>query len=87
MKDNWQMHQPNPEMVEKLRTESGYHPITAAVLINRNISTRRDAEQFLKASLNNLRSPFALQDIPNGGIKEDCLVVVVSKIFCDVKSS
>ncbi len=63
MKDNWQMHQPNPEMVEKLRMESGYHPITAAVLINRKILTPHDAEQFIKTSLNYVRSPFALQDM------------------------
>ncbi len=63
MKDHWQMHQPNPEMVEKLRAASGCHPITAAVLINRNISTLQDAENFLRISLNNLRSPFALQDM------------------------
>jgi len=63
MKDHWKMHQPNPEFVEKLSAESGCHPITAAVLINRNISTPQDAEFFLKTSLNNLRSPFALQDM------------------------
>jgi single-stranded-DNA-specific exonuclease len=63
MKDNWQMHQPNPEIVEKLSAESGYHPVTASVLINRNISTLHDAEQFLKTSLSDLRSPFALQDM------------------------
>ncbi len=63
MKDNWQMHQPNPEMVEKLTMESGYHPITAAVLINRKILTPHDAEQFIKTSLNYVRSPFALQDM------------------------
>ena len=63
MKDHWQMHQPNPELVEKLRAASGCHPVTAAVLINRNISTPQDAENFLQTSLNNLRSPFALQDM------------------------
>jgi hypothetical protein len=30
--------------------------------------------------------PFALQDIPNGGIKEDRFMVVASKIFCYVES-
>jgi single-stranded-DNA-specific exonuclease len=63
MKAHWQMHQPNPDMVETLRAASGYHPITAAVLINRNISTRQDAEKFLRTSLNDLRSPFTLQDM------------------------
>ena len=63
MKEHWQMHQPKQEMIEKLRAESGYHPITAAVLINRKISTQQEAEKFLKTSLNDLRSPFALQDM------------------------
>lgn len=57
------MHQPDSKMIEKLREESGYHPVTAAILINRNISTLQDAEKFINTSLNNLRSPFALQDI------------------------
>jgi single-stranded-DNA-specific exonuclease len=63
MKDHWQMHQPDPVIVEKLSRDLGYHPITAAVLVNREISTLSDAQDFLNISLNNLRPPFSLQDM------------------------
>jgi len=63
MKKHWQMHQPDPGVVEKLSRELNYHPIAAAVLVNRNIHTLTDAQSFLNTSLNNLRPPFSLQDM------------------------
>jgi single-stranded-DNA-specific exonuclease len=63
MKEHWQIHQPDPDIVEKLSRELRYHPITAAVLVNREITTLSDAKDFLNTSLTNLRSPFSLQDM------------------------
>ncbi len=63
MKQHWQIQQPDPDKVEKLSHDLGYHPITAAVLVNRKISTLSDARNFLNASLNHLRPPFSLKDM------------------------
>jgi single-stranded-DNA-specific exonuclease len=63
MKKHWQMHQPDPGVVEKLSRELNYHPITAAVLVNRDFFTPTDARGFLNTSLNNLRPPFSLKDM------------------------
>ncbi len=63
MNDHWQMHQPDPDLVEKLSRDLRYHPITAAVLVNRKISTLSDARDFINTSLNNLRPPFSLRDM------------------------
>jgi len=57
------MHQPDPGVVEKLSRELNYHPITAAVLVNRDFFTLTDAQGFLNTSLNNLRPPFSLKDM------------------------
>ncbi len=63
MKQHWQMHRPDPGVVEKLSRELNYHPIAAAVLVNRDILTLTDAQRFLNTSLNNLRPPFSLKDM------------------------
>ncbi len=63
MKKQWQMHRPDPGVVEKLSRELNYHPITAAVLVNRDIVTLPDARSFLNTSLNDLRPPFSLKDM------------------------
>ncbi|MBE9544689.1 MAG: single-stranded-DNA-specific exonuclease RecJ [Proteobacteria bacterium] len=63
MKKNWQMQQPDPGVVEKLSRELNYHPLTATVLVNRDIFTLTDAQSFLNISLSDLRSPFSLKDM------------------------
>jgi len=63
MKEHWQIHQPDPDVVDKMSRDLGYHPITAAVLVNREITTLSDAQDFLNTSLNNLRPPFSLRDM------------------------
>jgi single-stranded-DNA-specific exonuclease len=63
MKAHWQIHQPDPDVVEKLSRDLGYHPITAAALVNRRISAVSDARDFINTSLNNLRPPFSLRDM------------------------
>ena len=57
------MHQPDPGVVEKLSRELNYHPIAAAILVNRDILTLTAAKSFLNTSLNNLRPPFSLKDM------------------------
>ena len=63
MKKHWQKHQPDPGVVEKMSRELNYHPILAAVLVNRDIITLSEAQSFFNTSLNNLRPPFSLKDM------------------------
>ena len=55
------MLQPDPAAVRELSQKLNCHPVTAAVLANRNIKTPADARHFLKISLNNLRPPASLK--------------------------
>jgi single-stranded-DNA-specific exonuclease len=63
MKKHWQMLNPDPKKVDRLSRMLRCHPITASVLINRNIDSTQAAKEFLSDALNNLRSPFSLVDM------------------------
>ncbi|MBW2427423.1 MAG: single-stranded-DNA-specific exonuclease RecJ [Deltaproteobacteria bacterium] len=63
MKKHWQMLQPDPKILRQLSRELNCHPVTAAVLANRKITTASDAAAFLRVSLKNLRPPSAMIDI------------------------
>ena len=55
------MLQPDRQAVQLMRQELNCHPVTAAVLANRNFSTAEDARHFLNISLNDLRPPTSLK--------------------------
>ena len=57
------MLQPDAAMIKKLSTRLHCHPITAAVLINRNLTSAEAASNFLTPSLHRVRSPFDLKDM------------------------
>ena len=63
MEKHWNIKTPDPEMVARLSRNLQCHPITAALLINRDIQSAKEATEFLNVSLNNLRSPFELKDM------------------------
>ena len=63
MNTHWQILKPDPQKVKALSDALGCHPVSASILINRNIFTPKAATDFLNISLNNLRSPFALKDM------------------------
>jgi single-stranded-DNA-specific exonuclease len=63
MKKLWNIQQPDPESVARLSKRLKCLPITAALLINRNMNTEKEASEFLNVSLNNIRSPFGLKDM------------------------
>jgi single-stranded-DNA-specific exonuclease len=63
MNKKWHMLQPDPEAVRELSQELNCHPVTAAVLANRNIKTPAAAHLFLSVSLNHLRPPSTLKGI------------------------
>ena len=63
MKKKWHLLQPDAEMTEKLSAALHCHPVTAAVLINRNLTSAKAASNFLSPSLHRVRSPFELKDM------------------------
>jgi single-stranded-DNA-specific exonuclease len=63
MKTHWHVFDPDPDKVKELSQKLSCHPVTASVLINRDIHTIQAATDFLSTSLNNIRSPFSLKDM------------------------
>jgi single-stranded-DNA-specific exonuclease len=63
MKKKWHIRQPDAKMIKKLSAHLHCHPITAAVLINRNLTSAEAASNFLTPSLHRVRSPFDLKDM------------------------
>ena len=63
MRAHWQMNDPDQDLVDRLIRKLDYHPATAAVLVNRHISTPDQARDFLNVALYNLRSHFALKNV------------------------
>lgn len=63
MKKEWLLQTPDPEAVRALQAAIGCSPVTAAVLVNRNITAGPEAENFLNASLKDLRPPFGITDM------------------------
>jgi single-stranded-DNA-specific exonuclease len=63
MKKKWRIQTPDNQIVRQLCETLKCHPITAAVLSNRNLSDVSDAYAFLSTSLKDLRPPFAIKDM------------------------
>jgi len=63
MQPNWKTEVPQNDAVQSLSRQLNCHPVIAAILVNRNITTPEEARAFLNPSLTNLRSPFLLKDI------------------------
>jgi single-stranded-DNA-specific exonuclease len=63
MEKKWHIMHPDAGMVRELSGRLHCHSTTAAVLINRNLTTHQSALDFLTTSLSAIRSPFALKDM------------------------
>jgi single-stranded-DNA-specific exonuclease len=63
MVKKWQILKPDIEAVKKMSQHLPCHAITAAVLINRNLTSAQQAIRFLKSSLDMIRPPFGLRDM------------------------
>ena len=63
MQTQWKIMQPASSLVEQIRNRLNCHPVTAAVLANRNIDTLEQAEQFLHPSLEMLPPPNRLEGL------------------------
>ena len=63
MQQKWNIMQPDDALTKKLSAHLHCHPVTAAVLVNRNLTSAKAASNFLTPSLNRVRSPFSLKDM------------------------
>jgi len=68
MEKKWQILQPDAEAVNELSARLHCHPITATILLNRNLTSAQEASSFVAASLSKVRSPFSLKDM-NGAVQ------------------
>jgi single-stranded-DNA-specific exonuclease len=63
MKKQWNILKPDKHHVEQLCTALEIHPLTATILVNRNITSSQQAKFFLHPTLENIRPPFSIQDM------------------------
>jgi len=63
MEKKWQILKPDAETVNNLSAQLHCHPITATILVNRNLTSAREASNFVTASLSDIRTPFSLKDM------------------------
>ncbi len=63
MDKNWKILRPDVQAVGKLRKVLNCSPVTAAILVNRNIVSEKQAFAFFNASLADIRPPFAIKDM------------------------
>lgn len=63
MKKHWRILQPDFQSVQRLSRELNCTPVTACILVNRNIVSVEKASRFLNPSMQHLRPPFGLKDM------------------------
>jgi len=63
MEKKWQILQPDAQAVNELSARLHCHPITATILLNRNLTSAQEASNFITTSLSKIRSPFSLKDM------------------------
>lgn len=63
MKKQWQIQTPDKQAVRQLHEALDCHPVAAAVMVNRNLTSAADARDFMDSSLKNLRPPFNIKDM------------------------
>lgn len=81
MENRVNISRPDAGLVDRLSRELKCHPITAAVLVNRNITTAQDASDFLAPALSRVRSPFALKDIEKAALRTASAIETGEKIL------
>lgn len=63
MQTEWNILQPDQQLVRHIQQNLNCHPVTATVLANRGISSSQAATDFLQASMAGLPSPMLLDDM------------------------
>ena len=74
MKKQWQLLQPDIDVVEKIRRELQCNPVIATILVNRKIISKDNALRFLRPSLNNMRPPCSMKDM-DAAVKRICSAI------------
>jgi single-stranded-DNA-specific exonuclease len=62
----WKDSHADSETQDALAKDLGIHPILSRILLNRNISTTKEAKKFLFPSLRDLHNPFLMKDMEEG---------------------
>ena len=64
MQKKWLIQTPiNKDIVEQFRSELKVDNVVAELLLQRNISTFKEAENFFRPNLNELHDPFLMKDM------------------------
>lgn len=63
MQMQWKIRQPDPTLVAEIQRHLNCHPVTAAVLANRNITSADQADRFVHPSLDELPPPDTLRGL------------------------
>ena len=63
MNYRFEIMNPPQEKVESFAKTLGLSPIVAKILLNRNIETEKEAEKFLKGTINDLYPPYMMDDM------------------------
>src|SRR3989338_6807150 len=63
MQKNWLIKTSHPKLQVEISNALKIHPIVAQLLINRGMTTAKEAEDFLAADLSRLHDPFLLKDM------------------------
>lgn len=88
LKEKWMVINRKTEY-ENLNQEIKLHPLIARLLSNRDISTRKEAENFLYGSINDLLDPYIMKDMKGGisFIKEAIInkkkIIIYGDYDCD----
>jgi single-stranded-DNA-specific exonuclease len=64
MKKHWHILKPDPSRIRELCSRLACSPIIAAILVNRNLEALEGASKFLRPSIEHLRPPCGLKDMP-----------------------
>ncbi len=63
----WKIKDSGPKNIEEsLVREFGVHPIISQLILNRHVDSLENAHRYLRPSLNDLLSPFLMQDMKKG---------------------
>ena len=63
MDKKWQIFEPDIVLLKKICKSFNLNPVTAAVLINRNIVSKDEVSRFIDSPLSNMRPPFSIKDM------------------------
>lgn len=63
MNKKWQICEVDKEKVEKLKNKYGISELLATILVNKNITTQKEIEEFLNPTRNDFFDPFLINDM------------------------